>query len=67
MLVVDHNSKFTIALFKEFTCSTCSSLLIGSAYYKTWDTNAKAEGAELVNGVLGNTLLAFANSSKNDF
>ena len=39
-----------------------SSLLIGSAYHK--NTNAKAER---VNGVLGDTLLAFANGRKDDW
>ena len=44
VLVVDHDPKFTSALFKEFT--RC----IGSAYHK--NTNAKVKRA---NGVLGDT------------
>ena len=46
VLVVDHDPKFTSALFKEFTRCIGSSLLISSTYHK--NTNAKAE---LVNGV----------------
>ena len=62
VLVVDHDPKFTSALFKEFTRRIGSSLLIGSAYHK--NTNAKAER---VNGVLGDTLRAFANGRKDDW
>ena len=62
VLVVDHNPKFTSALFKEFTRHIGSSLLIGSVYCK--NTNAKAER---VNGVLGDTLCAFANGRKDDW
>ena len=46
----------------EFTRRIGSSLLIGSAYHK--NTNAKAER---VNGVLGDTLRAFANGRKDDW
>ena len=45
VLVVDHDPKFTSALFKEFTRRIGSSLLIGSAYHK--NTNAKAERVNL--------------------
>jgi hypothetical protein len=62
VLVVDHDPKFTSTLFKEFTRRIGSSLLIGSAYHK--NTNAKAER---VNGVLGDTLRAFANGRKDDW
>jgi hypothetical protein len=34
VLVVDHDPKFTSALFREFTRSISSSLLVGSAYHK---------------------------------
>ena len=61
-LVVDQDPKFTSSLFKEFTRRLGSSLLIGSAYHK--NTNAKAER---VNGVLGDTLRAFANGRKDDW
>jgi len=62
VLVVDHDPKFTSTLFKEFTRRIGSSLLVGSAYHK--NTNAKAER---VNGVLGDTLRAFANGRKDDW
>ena len=62
VLVVDHDPKFTSKLFKEFTRRIGSSLLIGSAYHK--NTNARAER---VNGVLGDTLRAFANGRKDDW
>ena len=62
VLVVDHDPKFTSTLFKEFTRRIGSSLLIGSAYHK--NTNARVER---VNGVLGDTLRAFANGRKDDW
>ena len=62
MLVVDHDPKFTSALFREFTRRIGSSLIVGSAYYK--NTSAKTER---VNGVLGDTLRAFANGRKDDW
>ena len=62
VLVVDHDPKFTSGLFREFTRRIGSSLLVGSAYHK--NTNAKTER---VNGVLGDTLRAFANGRKDDW
>ena len=62
VLVVDHDPKFTSNLFREFTRRIGSSLLVGSAYHK--NTNARAER---VNGVLGDTLRAFANGRKDDW
>jgi transposase InsO family protein len=62
VLVVDHDPKFMSALFREFTRRIGSSLLVGSAYHK--NTNARAER---VNGVLGDTLRAFANGRKDDW
>ena len=59
--MVDYDPKFTSTLFREFTRRTGSSLLVGSAYHK--NTNAKTER---VNGVLGDTLRAFANGRKDD-
>ena len=59
VLVVDHDSNFTSALFKEFTHSISSSLIIGSTYHK--NTNAQAER---VNRVLGDTLRASAKASR---
>jgi hypothetical protein len=63
VLVVDHDSKFTSNLFREFTRRIGSSLLVGS-YHNLKNTNARAER---VNGVLGNTLRAFANGRKVDW
>ena len=62
VLVVDHDPKFTSTLFTEFTRRLGSSLVVGSAYHK--NTNAKTER---VNGVLGDTLRAFANGRKDDW
>jgi len=62
VLVVDHDPKFTSTLFQEFTRRIGSSLIVGSAYHK--NTNAKTER---VNGVLGDTLRAFANGRKDDW
>jgi len=62
VLVVDHDPKFTSSLFREFTRRIGSSLIVGSAYHK--NTNAKTER---VNGVLGDTLRAFANGRKDDW
>ena len=53
---------FTSTLFTEFTRRIGSSLAVGSAYHK--NTNSKVER---VNGVLGDTLRAFANSRKDDW
>ena len=52
--------KFTSVLFK-FTLCIGSSLLVGSAYHKI----AKAK-AKRVNGVLGDSLWAFAIGRKDD-
>jgi hypothetical protein len=62
VLVVDHDPKFTSNLFREFTRRIGSSLLVGSAFHK--NTNAKVER---VNGVLGDTLRAYANGRKDDW
>jgi len=62
VLVVDHDPKFTSSLFREFTRCIGSSLLVVSAYHK--NTNAKTER---VNGVLGDTLSAFANGRKDNW
>ena len=59
---MDHDPKLTSNLFREFTRRIGSSLLVGSVYHK--NTNAKTER---VNGVLGDTLRAFANGSKNNW
>jgi len=61
-LVVDHDPKFTSALFRAFVKGMGSSLIVGSAYHK--NTNAKVERA---NGVIGDTLRAFANGRKDDW
>ena len=62
VLVVDHDSKFTSALFRSFVKGWGSCLIVGSAYHK--NTNAKVERA---NGVVSDTLRAFANGRKDDW
>ena len=62
VLVVDHDPKFTSAMFRAFVKSMGSCLIVGSAYHK--NTNAKVERA---NGVIGDTLRAFANGRKDDW
>ena len=64
VLVVDHDAKFTSAVFRAFVKSMGSSLIVGSAYHKTRNTNAKVERA---NGVIGDTLRAYANGCKDDW
>ena len=61
-LIVDHDPKFTSEVFRAFVKSMGSSLIVGSAYHK--NTNAKVERA---NGVIGDTLRAFANGRKDDW
>ena len=62
VLVVDHDPKFASSLFRKLTKRLGSRLIMGSAYHK--NTNAKTER---VNGVLGDTLHAFANGRKDDW
>ena len=62
VLVVDHDSKFTSAVFLAFAKGMGSCLIVGSAYHK--NTNAKVERA---NGVISDTLRAFANGRKDDW
>jgi hypothetical protein len=62
VLVVDHDPKFTSAVFQAFVKGMGSCLIVGSAYHK--NTNAKVERA---NGVIGDTLRAFANGRKDDW
>ena len=62
VLVVDHDPKFTSDVFRAFAKGMGSCLIIGSAYHK--NTNAKVERA---NGVIGDTLRAFANGRKDDW
>jgi hypothetical protein len=62
VLVVDHDPKFTSDVFWAFAKGMGSSLIVGSAYNK--NTNAKVERA---NGVIGDTLRAFANGRKDDW
>ena len=50
------------AVFQAFVKSTGSSLIVGSACHK--NTNAKVE---LANGVIGDTLRAYANGRKDDW
>jgi hypothetical protein len=59
VLVVDHAPKFTSEVFRDFIKSMGSTVIVGSAYHK--NTNAKVERA---NGVIDDTLRAFANGSK---
>ena len=62
VLVVDHDPKFTSDVFRAFVRSMGSCLIVGSAYHK--NTNAKVERA---NGVIGDTLRAYANGRKDDW
>jgi hypothetical protein len=62
VLVVDHDPKFTSDVFRAFVKGMGSCLIVGSAYHK--NTNAKVERA---NGVIGDTLRAFANGRKDDW
>ncbi len=62
VLVVDHDPKFTSEVFRAFAKGWGSCLIVGSAYHK--NTNAKVERA---NGVIGDTLRAFANGRKEDW
>jgi hypothetical protein len=62
VLVVDHDPKFTSDVFRAFVRGMGSCLIVGSAYHK--NTNAKVERA---NGVIGDTLRAFANGRKDDW
>jgi hypothetical protein len=61
VLVVDHDPKFTSDVFWAFVWSMGSCLIVGSACHK--NTNAKVERA---NGVIGDTLRAYANGRKDD-
>jgi hypothetical protein len=62
VLVVNHDPKFTSDVFRAFAKGMGSSLIIGSAYHK--NTDAKVERA---NGVISDTLRAFANGRKDDW
>ena len=62
VLVVDHDPKFTSDVFRAFVKSMGSCLIVGSAYHK--NTNAKVERA---NGVISDTLRAYANGRKDDW
>ena len=62
VLVVDHDSKFTSEVFRAFVKGWGSCLIVGSAYHK--NTNAKVERA---NGVVSDTLRAYANGRKDDW
>ncbi len=64
VLVVDHNPKFTSDVFRAFAKGMGSCLIVGSAYHK--NINAKVERAR-ANGVIGDTLRAFANGRKDDW
>jgi hypothetical protein len=62
VLLVDHDSKFTSEVFRAFVKGWGSCLIVGSVYHK--NTNAKVERA---NGVVSDTLRAFANGRKDDW
>jgi hypothetical protein len=62
VLVVDHDPKCTSDVFRVSIWSMGSSLIVGYAYNK--NTNAKVERA---NGVIGDTLRAYANGRKDDW
>ena len=59
---VGPSSTSALSQESESTRRTCSSFLVGPAHHK--NTNAKAER---VNGVLGDTLWAFANGRNDDW
>ena len=62
VLVVDHDPKFTSAVFQAFVKGWGSGLIVASAYHK--NTGAKVERA---NGVISDTLRALANDRKDDW
>jgi hypothetical protein len=62
VLVVNHDPKFTSDVVRAFVRSMGSCLIVGLAYHK--DINAKVERA---NGVIGDTLRAYANGRKDDW
>ncbi len=62
VLAVDHDPKSTSDVFRAFAKGVGSCLIVGSAHHK--NTNAKVERD---NGVIGDTLRAFANSRKDDW
>ena len=62
VLVLDHDTKFTSEVFRAFVKSIGSILIVGSAYHS--NTNPKVERAD---GVIGDTLHAYANGSKDDW
>ena len=62
VLVVDHDAKFTSEVLRSFVKRMGSCLVVGSAYHK--NTNAKAERAD---GVISDTLRAYANGRKDDW
>jgi hypothetical protein len=62
VLVVDHDSTFTSEVFRAFAKGMGSCLIVGSAYHK--NTKAKVERA---NGVISDTLRAFADGRKDDW
>ncbi len=64
VLVADHDPKFTGEVFLAFVKSmgSCLRVIVGSAYHK--NTNAKVERA---NGVIGDTLRAYATGRKDDW
>ena len=61
VLVVDHDAEFTSEVFLAFVKCMGSSIIVGSVYHK--NTNEKVERA---NGVVGDTLQAYANGRKDD-
>ena len=56
--MVDHDAKFISEVFRALVKSMGSCLVVSSAYRKS--TNAKVERA---NGVISDTLRAYANGS----
>jgi hypothetical protein len=63
-LIVEHDPKYTSTLFRAFVKGIMmgSSLIVSSENHKS--ANAKVE---LANGVIGDTLRAFANGRKDDW
>ncbi len=64
--MVDHDFKFTsedAEEYRAFVKGWGSCLIVGSSYHKNRDTNSKMERA---NGIVSDTLRAFANGRTDD-
>jgi hypothetical protein len=64
VIVVDHNARFTIALFRAFVKSMGPCLIVRSTYHKNTNHDAQVERA---NSVIGDTLRAVASGREDDW